>query len=123
MDKAYSINDEEFNYDDASEALQALADYGELVEGRVYYEIDTKPVSLADYLAADRVLEFASEQVYDDIGEAAEDALYAGKEAEAEWNAFVTAWAEKHLSTRLWKCVGSSRELKVTAADVAEYGA
>lgn len=122
MDKAYSTNDEEFNYHDASDALQALADDGELVEGRIYYEIDTQPVSLADYLTADRVLEFASDQVHDDVGEAAEGAFYAGKEAEAEWNAFVTAWAEKHLATGLWKCIGSSRELKVTAADVVEYG-
>lgn len=123
MDKAYSTNDAEFNYDSAADALQALADDGELVEGRNYYEIDTAPVSLAEYLEADRILENAGEWIYDDVGEAAEDAFHASKEAEAEWNAFTAAWAEKHLTGRYWKCVGASRVLTVTAEDVAEYGA
>lgn len=123
MDKAYSTNDEDFNHDSQSDALQALADDDELVEGRIYYEIDTTSVNLSDYLAADRILKFAAEQVCDDVGEAAEDAFCAAKEAIDEWNVFTKVWAEKHLAARLWKCVGSSRELKVTAEDVAEYGA
>ncbi len=121
MDKAYSTNDEDFNYQDASDALQALADDGELVEGRIYYEIDTAPVNLAEYLEAERILENAAEWIYDEVGEAAEDAYNVSKEAEAEWNALTAAWAAKHLTGRLWKCVGTSRTLAVTAEDVASH--
>ena len=123
MEKAYSTNGEDFTYDSADEALQALADDGELTEGRTYYEIETAPINLAEYLEADRALDSATDAIYDDVGEASEDAFYAGPAAIAEWNAFAAAWAEKHLSTRCWKCVGKSVELKVTAADVAEYAA
>lgn len=121
MDKAYSTNDEEYNYETPDDALDALHSEGCLYEGKIYYEIDTQPVNLADYLKADRLLEIAAESIYDDVGEAAEDAFYASAEAVAEWNAFSDAWAAKHLSTRVWKCVGKSSQLKVTAEDVARY--
>lgn len=121
MEKAYSTNDEEYNYTDADGALQAMADDDALHEGATYYEIDTEAVRLADYLRADLILEAAEERLYDDIGEAAEDAFVADKEAMDELSSLLSAWAEKHLSGRYWKCVGKPRELKVTAADVAEY--
>ena len=121
MEKAYSTNDEDYIYDCACDALQALEDDGKLVEGRIYYEIETAPVNLADYLKADRLLETAAESIYDDIGEAGEDAFHASAEAVTEWNDFAEAWAAKHLSTRCWRCVGKSTELRVTADDVARY--
>lgn len=121
MEKAYSTNDEEYNYETPGDALDALHSEGRLVEGEIYYEIDTQPVDLAEYLEADRILENAGEWAYDDIGEAAEGAFYASPEALAEWNAFTSAWAAKHLSTRCWKCVGKSTTLVVTADDVARY--
>ena len=121
METAYSTDDEDFSYTDVSELLQALADDGELVEGRIYYEADTEQASLTDYLKAERVLENAREWIHDQVGEAAEGAYHASEAAEAEWDAFVSEWAAKHLPVRYWRCVGRSREIKVTAADVAEY--
>ena len=121
MEKAYSTNGEKYRYTDADEALQAMADDDALHEGATYYEIDTEAVQLADYLRADRMLEAAEERLYDDIGEAAEDAFAANKEAMDELSSLLSAWANKHLSGHYWKCVGKARELKVTAADVAEY--
>lgn len=121
MKKAYSTNDEEFNYESAGEALQALADDGELFEGRGYYEIETEPVDMAARLRSRHVLEVAEEWLYDEIGEAAEDAYAVTKEAADEWDAFVAAWTAKHVSARCWRCVGNSKRLEVTAADVAEH--
>ena len=121
MEKAYSTNDEDYRYADVSEVLQAMADDGSLVEGATYYEIDTMAVQLSDYLSAERILEAAEESLYDEIGEAAEDAFSANNEAMTELSSLLSAWANKHLSGRYWKCAGKPRELKVTAADVAEY--
>ena len=121
MKKAYSTNGEEYNYADADEALQAMADDDAMHEGATYYEIDTEAVQLADYLRADIMLDDAEEQLYGDIGEAAEDAFAANKEAMDELSSLLSVWAEKHLTGHYWKCVGKPRELKVTAADVAEY--
>ena len=121
MEKAYSTNGEEYSHTDAGEALQAMADDDALHKGATYYEIDTEVVQLADYLRADRMLEAAEERLYDDIGEAGEDAFAANKEAMDELSSLLSVWAEKHLTGHYWKCVGKPRELKVTAADVAEY--
>lgn len=94
MEKAYSTNGEEYSYTYADEALQAMADDDALHEGATYYEVDTEAVQLADYLRADLMLEAAEERLYDDIGEAAEDAFAANKEAMYELSSLLSAWAE-----------------------------
>ena len=120
---AYSVDGELFRYEEPDEALQALYDDGRLVEGEVYYECDTQEVSLADYLASERILEFASDSIYDDVGEGAEDAFYATPEGHDELNALIAAWCAKHFAgKRYWRCIGREREIRVTAEDVARIG-
>lgn len=123
MDKCYSTDFEEFNYTEAGDALDALANDGLLVEGAIYFECDCEQVALTRYLRADRILEYAADQIYDDVGEASEDAFSASKEAEQELDALLSTWAAKHLTGQYWMCVGKAREIKVTASDVAEHAA
>jgi hypothetical protein len=120
MKKAYSVNDEEFNFDEPGGALQALADDGLLTEGGIYYEIDVEDIDLSHYLHSHRILEFAAESIGDEVGEAAEDAFQASQAAHDELNAFTKAWCEKHFAgERYWRCKGRSREVYVTADDIA----
>lgn len=122
MDKAYSTDDEDFRYQEPDEVLDELAVEGRLTEGEVYYEIGIEIVDLADCMIAADVLERAEEQLYDLVGEAAEDAFLVRDEATDELNALLKAWVAKHLAgTNVWRCVGKSRELRVTAEDVAEH--
>jgi len=121
MDTAYSTDDEDFRYQEPDEAIDALEGDGRLMEGAVYYEIDTEAVDLAAFMDAEMILENAEDQLYGEVGEAAEDAYAASKEAVAELNALLKAWVAKHLAgTNVWRCVGKSREVYVTAEDVAE---
>lgn len=122
MEVAYSTNGEEFIYMTASEALEALASAELLTEGYTYYEHDVEIAPFSRYLCAENVLEAAGDKMYEEIGEAAEDAFYATDEAVKELNALLDQWADKHLNGVYWRCVGEERELHVTAADVAEYG-
>jgi hypothetical protein len=121
MNTAYSINNEDFNYTDASEALQALADDGRLVEGGIYYECDCEEVPLTRYLRASRILDIAGDDIFDEVGESAEDAFMVGAAAEQELNNLLANWAKKHLNGAYWRCIGKPRELTVTADDVTEY--
>lgn len=121
MEKAYSTNGEEYRHTDAGEALQELADDGRLVEGAIYYEIDCEDAAPERYLRAALVLEQAGEQIWDEVGDAAEGAFVVSREAEAELDALLKGWADKHITARYWRCIGKPRELKVTAADVAEH--
>lgn len=121
-DVAYSTNDEEFVHREREDALQALANDGRLVEGEIYWEIDVEEVGLAEYISSARVLEFAAEQIYDDVGEAAEDAFIAPQTAHDELDTFIAAWCEKYFGGEVyWRCKGRSRELKVTAEDIAGF--
>ena len=121
MDKAYSTNGEEFRHTDICDVLQELADDDRMVEGALYYEIDCEHVRMDRYLRADRILEQAGEQIWGEVGDAADDAFEVSSGAEAELDALLKAWADKHITTRYWRCIGKARELRVTAADVAEY--
>jgi hypothetical protein len=123
VEKAYSTNNEDFNYSEVDAVFQALSSEGRLFEGAVYYEADVVAVRLADYLESRRILEFAAESIYDELGEVAESAFQPTQEGHDELNALTAAWCEKHFAgERYWRCRGRSRELKVTAGDVAEYG-
>lgn len=121
MDKCYSKNDEDFNYTEVDDLLDDLAANGNLLEGAIYYEIDREPVPLTRYLCADHILEIVSDHIYGDVGEAAEDAFSTNAAAEHELDALLSAWADKHLKGKYWMCVGKSREIRVTASDVAEH--
>lgn len=122
MDRKFSTDGEMFDYDDAAEAMQALDDSGELEIGRAYYSTEFEPVDLAHYLDADAALETAQERLYDEIGEAAEDAYDASKEAIDELSNLMKAWAAKHFKDRgYWRAVGKTTEHHVTAEDIAKF--
>ena len=122
MSIAYSLNDEEFRFDNIDEVMECLEDDDKLIVGSVYYAIDTKPVDLAEYLDAADILEQAEERAYDDLGEVAEDAMSVSNDSLDELDAALKAWAAKYLTDRrFWRCVGESRALIVTADDVSNY--
>lgn len=119
--KAYSLNDEEFRYDTVGDVMNALEDSDDLIAGAEYFEVETEPVNLGEYLDADTMLETAEERAYEELGECAEDAFSVTQESAIELDAALKAWSEKHLPKGYWKCVGKSQRLTVTAEDVAEY--
>ena len=121
MDKAYSTNGEEYRHTSVDEVMQELADDDRLFLGAVYYEMDCEDVGMERYLRAGLILEQAGELIWDEVGDAADDAFVVSREAESELDALLKAWADKHITARYWRCIGKRRELRVTAADVAEY--
>lgn len=123
MEKCYSTNGEDFNYTDVGEVLDAMDNDGNLVEGAVYYEHDSEVVRFTHYLNAARLLEYAEEQLCDEVGEAGEDAFLVGVDATEQLDSLLSAWVAKHLKGQYWRCVGKRREIKVTASDVAEHAA
>jgi hypothetical protein len=63
--------------------------------GSTFYVAPFARARAAKYIpSANDILEMASERAYDDGGE---DPLEASKEAESELDAFLVAWAEKHV--------------------------
>lgn len=119
--KAYSLNDEDFLFYSIGDVMSALEDDDNLVVGSIYYEIETEPADLSDYIDASTMLESAEERAYEEFGECAEDAFSTTKEAFDELDYALRKWAAKHLPKGYWRCVGKSRPLTVTVEDVAEY--
>jgi len=116
-DICYSLNDEEFIFDDFGDMIDNMIDPK---VGDVYYEADCKSVSVEDYLDVDQILESADERLYDDVGEIADPDYFAvGAEARAELKNLLDEWARKHVSLRYWKIVGKSRAKEIEEGDLS----
>lgn len=119
MRTCYSTNNEDFCHAELGDVLDALDCDGRLEVGTVYYEADSQPLTIAKLLRADTVLEQADEFGYDLIGESWDNPFSVSKEAEAELQELLNAWAAKHVDvSRYYEIVGKTRELQVTAADL-----
>lgn len=119
--KCYSHDNENFNHDSLGDLLDSMV---EPAVGDVYYEADCRPLTHADVVRrheVDSILEQWDEQAYEEIGEVFDNEFSnVTQEAKAELLALLTAWADKHVSLgRYWKITGKSREMKLTAEDLA----
>lgn len=122
----FSIDGENFNHDNAGEALQALHDGDRLTVGSKYEEAVFEQVDPVCAIDADDILERADEYLADN-GMLGEDQCYFSefsKLASAELSELLYAWHEKHKpQTTLWRAVGKSITHAVTEEDVAETAA
>ena len=120
-DKAYSINQEDWNYRDIGDVFDALDCDGNMAEGAIYYESDCEPIALESYMSAGALLDLAQENLWSEIGEAADDAFAVSDEAVKELDDLLDTWTRKHITGTYWRCTGKVRELRVTAEEAAGY--
>ena len=122
--KCYSLNDEDFNFSEAGDLFDALYGDGELTAGHVYYEADCHTPTTDNVLDVGSILQEADEKMHDRIGDIYDDEFSkASPDAQAELQALLNAWAEKHVRIdRYWIIDGKSRELRVTEEDVKDHG-
>lgn len=119
MDKCYSTDNEDFCYAELGDVLDAMECKGRLEVGAVYYEADSQPLTIGKLLRADTVLEQADELGYDLIGESWDNPFSVSKEARAELQGLLNAWAAKHVDVSgYYEIVGNTRERRVTEADL-----
>lgn len=122
MQKCYSANDEDFNYNTAGEVFYYLDSEGDLVVGRIYYEADCCRMEPSDLIRAYQVIEQIGESMWDEIGETADTYPDVSKEAEAELQSLLNEWVLKHADpSNYWRVVGKSRPMMVTEQDIADF--
>jgi len=117
LEKCYSSNNEEFNFNEFDDLI---ADGAEV--GQTYWEADCKTCEPTDGINSHTVsslLECMDERLYDDIGEVYNSEFSnVSDEAKAELNGLIRSWAIKHIDlSRYWKIVGKTRECTFTAED------
>lgn len=119
MALCYSINEEDFGLTGIGEVIDALDGEGRLEVGAVYWEADCRRMQAGDVFSVDQILENMGDQLYEDVGEVADDYPAASDEAKAELRALLIAWVEKHANPdQYWVVVGKPREKRVTADDM-----
>ena len=121
--KCYSVNGEDFNYDEIEEAINDKLSDEFLPTGTVItvYEADAKPHKAGDYADA-FPLDTLSSNSWDDGGEYAEDwpncTSEQGKELETMIADAVNLWADKHGLHPTWYAVASIKEIQVELLDM-----
>lgn len=125
---AYSRDDEDFRHTDLGAFMDNLDSDGELVPGRVYYEVDVAPMTHEHVISESEVfglLERLDEAVYEDVGEVADNDYYGvSAEARAELRKLLIRWADEHVRLGYWRITSTkAREKTFTAAEIAEYHA
>jgi len=121
LKKCYSLNDEEFNFNQLGDLLNYMDDPK---VGDTYFEADCKIMTTDDVISLHTVsslLEGMDEAAYEVVGEVYDNECSdVSEEAEAELQALISAWAVKHINlSRFWKIVGKTRECKLTEEDFA----
>lgn len=119
-EKKYSLNDEDYIYNDVGEVIDAICSDDEELIGHVYYEIDCRPMEASDIINTTAILESFDNALYEEIGDTADSVFYSlPKEAHNELQVFLTSFIYKHACLKgYWKCIGKARELEITEDDV-----
>jgi hypothetical protein len=121
LEKCYSLNDEEFNFKEMGDLIDAHEDPK---VGTTYWEADCRPMQPTDGInthTVESLLENMDERLYEDLDEIYDNECSdVSDEAKAELHGLLHSWAIKHIDlSRYWKIVGKSRECKFTAEDLA----
>lgn len=118
---AYSTDEENFSKDfcDVLDELRNDYEDAELI-GKTYWvgEKVERPASHYFKRSAERAVEIAAELAYDENEHAEDFGSDATKEAIAELQTFIDAWADKHVKVNFWTVV-NVRPMQVTAEDLA----
>lgn len=96
----YSRDGEMFN----GECLEDL----DLEIGDTYYfgeSQEIKPSSLIPKFAVDELLERMDENLFDEVGELAEDRLHVSDEAKADLLEFMQKWADENVTVSCYKVI------------------
>ncbi|MNX74672.1 hypothetical protein D3C86_1061180 [compost metagenome] len=116
----YSLNEEDYTYDDLHEVLAALDDQGALVEGAVFYEGDANHPTPSSFFHIDHLFDEMGERAGDECGEWADDFPNVGTRERQELEAIINAWIDANVTVSFWT-VTSSRKVEVTAEMIAEH--
>lgn len=118
-EKSYSLNGEDFCFDDLRDVVDKLVDDGVEPLGATYYEADFRRISSADLISSDSIIESVDDQLFDIVGEGVDMCLDLGDEAKKELEDFLANWLNKHASiSHLYTIVGKSRRMQITKDDL-----
>lgn len=131
MEKCYSTNEEEYNYDTLEEAAEYVFDDPDLPVGTVRSVFEGEPVKrkTGDYFQrwdSGPILEILTDNAYEECGDFSEGWLdTVSPEQQTELTALIkndiNAWADKYNLHPTFYTVTNTREIKLRLLD--EHGA
>lgn len=120
-DTWYSLNDEDFIYEDLFGLFEEMKSNGDFEIGATYYEADFRRMKASDVVNVHWILEEINEQIYDIVGDFAIDSFqYKGKVEELQ--KLIEDWINSNTNiSEFYRVVGNSREKKITQEEFEDY--
>lgn len=117
----YSLNDEDFIYDDFQELIEAIQDNGNFEVGATYYVAEFTKVKASDVVNINHLCEIIEEQLYDIVGEFSIDSFYYSGKVE-ELQKLIEDWIDNNTNiSSFYRVEGISQEKKVTQEQLEMY--
>lgn len=116
FDKAWSLDNESFNYDSLEELVTAHRDT--LKAGQIVLHGGVRHPAMRQLCDAEAVLDHMANNAADLAGEYAEGFPNVSKEAKAELDALLEAWCDKHCDIDFFEVVGV-KSYKLTKNDLS----
>ena len=126
MNKCYSTDEENYNFNSFDEVIDDLVCSGNLEVGREYYEADAVPFLACNFVDRnlDYMLENLDQQIYEELGECWDTELTGVKFdnpiAYKELNDFLVEWIKNNTRLEKFYLVRNSVTKTITDKDV-EY--
>ena len=117
----YSVDEENFIFDDINEALDRLDCDGYLEEGATLYEGDAIQRTPSEYFRLDSMLEDMGERASDEAGEWADTFPDLSHAKRAELQTLIANWIDANVDVNFWSIKGKVREITVTAEMISEF--
>lgn len=117
---AYSLDGENYRFDDLDELLAELEDDGELVVGKTIHAGTAIHHNASEFFDVDSLTESMQDRAYDEAGEWAEDFPDLPKEQRKELSDLVDAWLDKNVKVNFWT-VEDAKEITVTETMISEF--
>ena len=116
----YSLDGENYRFDDLTELLAELEDGGDLGEGKTIHAGTAIRHKASEFFYVDSLVDDMQNRAYDEAGEWAEDFPDISKEQSKELGDLIGAWLDKNVNVNFWT-VGDAKEIQITAAMIAEF--
>jgi|GEM_PF-7125411 len=118
----YSLDDENYPFDEFKDLLDHLHCIGDLVVGRIYYEADFRFMNATDIFNIDSLMEDLDCQLYDLVGESGDAGLDASHETIIELESHIMRWINEHTDVADFRrSVGEPRKRQIHTDDIAQF--
>lgn len=118
----YSLDGENFRFDDINEALAELEVEGDLVDGHMIEAGTPTRHEASEFFRIDDLIDGLRDRAYEEAGEWADDFPDLSKDQRAELESIISNWLDRSIKVTFWT-VNGAKPFEITQALIDSFNA